>query len=360
MRPIGAGTPAEWDSASLSADQGWLFQLDEAARADLLAAVKRAYDPARTLFSYSREEFDLGRAEAPIRAAVRETFDGRGISLLRGMPRDELSEQEFEFLTWGIGLHLGVARPQSKASQYISQVRNIGTDYRSPTGRGYSSNAELDFHTDGADLIVLTCYNQARAGGMSMCSSSLTAHNILLREAPALLELLYGAFNYSRQAEQAPGEAPHFTCPIYGVAEDRLFGRWVRNRVEQAQKLPDVPQLNARQREALDLLDAVVRRPALMYPFFLQPGDMQLLHNHTSLHSRTEFEDHDEPEKRRLLYRLWLAPPNSRRLPPGWVEPYKSCEPGAVRGGIRGQDWNAEKQGYERRQAAALGMTWAV
>jgi hypothetical protein len=306
VRPIGAGTPAEWDAASLAADHGWLFQLEDAARADLLAAVKRAYDPARPLFSYSREEFDLGRAETTIRAAVRETFDGRGISLLRGMPRDGLTEQEFEFLTWGIGLHLGVARPQSKASQYISQVRNIGTDYRSPTGRGYSSNAELDFHTDGADLIVLTCYNQAKSGGMSMCSSSLTAHNILLREAPALLELLYGAFNYSRQAEQAPGEAPHFTCPIYGVAEDRLFGRWVRNRVEQAQKLPGVPQLNAQQRQALDLLDAVVRRPALMYPFFLQPGDMQFINNYHVLHGRTAYADDREGGKVRHLKRLWL------------------------------------------------------
>ena len=41
----------------------------------------------------------------------------------------------------------------------------------------------------------------------------------------------------------------------------------------------------------------------------LQPGDIQLVHNHTILHDRTAFEDYPEPERKRHLLRLWLAPP---------------------------------------------------
>src|SRR5438309_37556 len=78
-----------------------------------------------------------------VAAAFDEAMSGGGIALVRGLPRDALSEGEFELLTWAIGLHAGVARPQGKASQYLSAVRNAGTDYRSATGRGYSSNAEL-------------------------------------------------------------------------------------------------------------------------------------------------------------------------------------------------------------------------
>ena len=58
-------------------------------------------------------------------------------------------------MNWAIGLHTGVARPQGKASQYISPVRDAGVDYRAASGRGYSSNAKLDFHVDGADLATL-------------------------------------------------------------------------------------------------------------------------------------------------------------------------------------------------------------
>ena len=36
-------------------------------------------------------------------------------------------------------------------------------------------------------------------------------------------------------------------------------------------------------------------------------GDIQWLKNATILHARTEFEDHDEPERKRHLLRLWLT-----------------------------------------------------
>ena len=69
------------------------------------------------------------------------------------MPREELNHEEFRLLSWVIGLKTGVARPQGN-SQYISAVRDVGTDYRAANGRGYSSNAELDFHVDVADLTI--------------------------------------------------------------------------------------------------------------------------------------------------------------------------------------------------------------
>uniref|UniRef100_UPI003F49B17E TauD/TfdA family dioxygenase n=1 Tax=Nonomuraea bangladeshensis TaxID=404385 RepID=UPI003F49B17E len=39
----------------------------------------------------------------------------------------------------------------------------------------------------------------------------------------------------------------------------------------------------------------------------LRAGDLQLLNNHVVLHSRTEYTDHPEPERRRHLLRLWLT-----------------------------------------------------
>jgi hypothetical protein len=144
--------------------------------------------------------------------------------------------------------------------------------------------------------------------------------------------------------------------PIYEEQDGRLFGKWNRNRVASAQKLDGVPQLTPDRREAMDLLDEVLRRPELMYSMWLEPGDMQILSNLTMLHSRTDFEDHDDPARKRLFFRLWLAPPDSCRLPESWRPAYRSVAPGTVRGGIIGQSHDETRRVFERRQAAAMGM----
>jgi hypothetical protein len=66
----------------------------------------------------------------------------------------------------------------------------------------------------------------------------------------------------------------------------------------------------------------------------LEPGDIQLLNNHVIYHGRTPYEDVDDPDGDRLLYRLWLSMPNSRALPPGFEVLWGSIEAGALRGGI--------------------------
>jgi hypothetical protein len=65
----------------------------------------------------------------------------------------------------------------------------------------------------------------------------------------------------------------------------------------------------------------------------LQPGDIQLVHNHTILHDRTAFEDYPEPERKRHLLRLWLAPPAARPLPEVYAERFGSITP-ERRGGV--------------------------
>lgn len=345
-----------WRAADLHEDTSWMFSIDDRARRDLAESVRAAHDPEKSVLDYRRGDFDLGRAQPAIEAAFAEAKHGSGIALLRGLPRDELSEAEFELLTWAIGLHVGVARPQGKASQYISPVRDVGTVYRSAGGRGYSSNADLDFHTDSADLVALACYNQAKSGGQSMVSSSVAAHEVMAAEHPDLADALHQPFWFSRQMEQAPDETPAYPNPVFDAADGMLCSKWNRNRIQIAQQIDGVPPLTARQRAAMDALDAVLRRPELMYQMYLQPGDVQILNNHVTLHSRTEFVDYEEPSRKRVLFRLWLAPPDSARLPESWLPAYRSIAPGTVRGGIMGQAYDEQRREYEARQAAELGM----
>jgi hypothetical protein len=93
-----------------------------------------------------------------------------------------------------------------------------------------------------------------------------------------------------------------------------------------------VPRLTAAQEEALDLHAAVCEE--LAFTMELQPGDIQLLNNHVIYHGRTAYDDDAGSDRDRLLLRLWLAPRNSRALPPGFEVLWGTTAPGAARGGI--------------------------
>ena len=354
-------TTAGWRPLDLLQDRSWVFFIDDGARKQMTHAVRNAYDPDRHLFAYTRDDFDLGPAWTTIAAALHEAYHGRGIALVKGLPRDGLSENEFELMNWAIGLHTGVARPQGKMSQYISPVRDVGTDYRASNGRGYSSNAKLDFHTDGCDIVSLACYNAAKSGGQSMISSSVTARRILIDERPDLAEVAHSdTFCFSRQKEEAPDERTFYRQPLFDICEGRLFGKWNRNRVmSAANNIDGVPPLTPEQLATGEALDDILSRSDVMYTMYLEPGDLQLLNNHVMLHSRTDYVDFDEPEKKRMLSRLWLAPPDSVRLPDSWGDFFRAVEPGTVRGGIRGHHHDDACRAFEKRQAESHGMTIA-
>lgn len=352
-------TASAWTLPEVEQDPSWRFELAPSAAKQMAAAVQAVFDPARDLLDHEPAEFDLGSGLDVVRQAITSAQTGRGLALISGLPRDGLSAAEFRLLTWAIGLHLGVPRPQGARSHYVSEVRAAGQEYRSASGRGYNTNAALDFHMDDADLVLLSCYNGARSGGQSLVSSSTSAWNQLLAERPDLAEVATQNFHFSRNTEEAPDEAPFYQQPLFDRAEGLQFARWNRNRVRTAQAIEDVPPLSTQQRECADLLDEILRRPDHLLQMWLKPGDLQIMNNHVMLHSRTAFEDHADEDLRRCLYRVWIAPPNSPRLPLTWKPFYRSIEPGTVRGGIRGHEHNAHCQGFEARQAQRLQMSVA-
>ena len=63
------------------------------------------------------------------------------------------------------------------------------------------------------------------------------------------------------------------------------------------------------QAAALAAVERIANDPALYLDMEFRPGDIQFLKNSVTLHKRTEYEDWDEPERKRHLLRLWLAAP---------------------------------------------------
>lgn len=351
-----------WTRKDLETDRSWIHSLERRTIDDLRSALDQALATGKSMLQMSRADFPLGpRANEALSKVIAETQERYGMALLRGLPVDEWTESEQRMLFWGIGMNLGVARPQGKKSQLMSDVRAEGGQYRGPTGRGYNTNAGLDFHSDNCDVAGLMCIRTAKSGGESLVSSSVAAHNEMLCTRPDLVEVLYQPFIFGRQGEEAPEEAPWFEMSIFGRRDGRFACRHVRNHINGAQAaFPEIPRLTAKQIEALDLLDATLARDDLCFRMNLETGDIQFLNNHVVLHSRTSFEDHPEPERARHLLRLWLAIPNGQPLPLSWKTAHKDVGAPAVRGGQRGIGITSEIEAYERRLATDHGMAFCI
>jgi len=112
---------------------------------------------------------------------------------------------------------------------------------------------------------------------------------------------------WDRNNEQSPGEDPFFALPVFNdmAGGPRMF--YIGWYIRDAQRHPQAPRLTGPQREALDLIETIANDPAFHLEMDFEPGDVQLLANAKILHCREAYEDHDDPDLRRHLLRLWLT-----------------------------------------------------
>ncbi|MBV8654157.1 MAG: TauD/TfdA family dioxygenase [Alphaproteobacteria bacterium] len=324
--------PFAWRGEALQSQADWIETLSPAEIAEVEAAMLQVKARGLQLHEVRRRDYPLPTLAGRLARIARELEEGRGIVLLRGLPVEKYPEAETRFIVWGIGAHLGIPVSQSKNGELLGEVRDLGVRLGTATARGYRSNEHLRYHTDRADLVLLLCVRKAESGGLSRVVSSVAIHNEILKRRPDLLELLYAPYYHSRQGEEAAGEMPFFAKPIFGFCDGRFSSQYSRSFVESAQRFPEVPRLTSAQIEAIDLLAQLADE--LCVPMELEPGDIQILNNHVTYHSRTGYKDHPDPAKQRLLYRLWLSTPNNRRLPPEFAIIWDHTEPNTIRGGV--------------------------
>jgi len=350
--------PRAWSPDELRVDTSWIQRLSPSAIVGFQTALQHAKAQQKPLLSLAAEDFPLNTAAAEaLGRAFAATQAGYGFCLVKGFPVAQWSVDDARLLYWGIGLHVGVARTQNRTSQVMNDVRDEGGNYKTVNGRGYNTNAGLDFHCDSCDVVALLCLQTAKTGGTSMVTSSMALVDEIRRSRPEVIPVLQQRFNFSYQGAQAPSQPPYYGCTILGDDPQHFAFRTNRKNISAAQRdFEQLPRLSFEQLQALDLLDQLLPDPRFCFAMELERGDLQLLNNYTVIHSRTNFEDFDEPERKRHLLRLWLAIPTAQPLPSAWKDYFGDVRPGAVRGGVRGGSITAEFLAYEERQAGARGM----
>ena len=261
--------------------------------------------------------------------------NGPGVVLMRRFPiagHDKDSARE-AFRNWCSGI--GTLISQNEKGDTLFDVSDAGFGKNDPRTRGPNTNKKLSFHTDRCDVIGFLCWKQAQSGGENELISSMHLYNEIARRRPDLLEVLMQSFLYKRHNTDLGNEQPFCEQPIFSFQDGHFACSFLRVLINRAHTDPNLPNLTPEQIEAMDFLEAVAEEADMSHHFRQEPGDVLLLNNWVTLHRRSAFVDHEDPEEKRCLFRAWLSMPNSRPLDPRFMANFGAVGAGEVRGGFR-------------------------
>lgn len=319
-----------WYGPDIARHNDWI----EIVPAAKIEELSRAINSTTTDFaSLTARDVLLPGLGSRLQSLLDEVLNGRGFVLIKGLPLERWTKRQAALAFLVIGTQLGTLRMQNAQGHLLGHVKDLGRSSDDPNARIYQTRERQTYHTDSCDVVGLMCLQTAKSGGLSSLVSSTTIFNEMRRRRPDLLKVLLDPIETDRRGEVPEGGKPYFNIPVFNYHEGLVSAIYQRQYIESARRFAEVPPLTPLQIEALDLFDELANDPQLHLMMELEPGDIQLVHNHTILHDRTAFEDFPEPDRKRHLLRLWLAPPNARPLPPVFAERFGSIKPGD-RGGV--------------------------
>jgi alpha-ketoglutarate-dependent taurine dioxygenase len=299
-----------WRADDVGPESSWRRLLPESCSADLIALANDLTRSSTPLVE-TRLADEVRRAWSEEFRAVRNDLEqGRGFALVEAPASDQLRREVKLALYWIVGQVLGEPVAQNVEGVTLYDVRDTGRSV-SQGARFSVTNAESTFHTDASfedsvvDYVGLLCLNAAKSGGLSQLVSGYTVAAELATTDPGAFKILTQPFHVDRRGGVRPGESPTARRPVLAREDNSLLYRYLRTWIEAGHEKAGEP-LTDDQAGALDALDRTMNRADLRAEFMLRPGDMFFSNNRWTLHNRTAFEDHPEPDHRRHYARLWL------------------------------------------------------
>ncbi len=302
--------PMAWRGSDIRSKDEISFDLSARHVAALKDVLHRVNGMA--LEDIRREHCGHPALDADMARIFDEVQNGRGMMFLRGIPVADHPLPEIEKMYWALDTHLGTALSQNCLGHCITYVQEELLPGGVQATRGHKSRQDLAMHTDNAEIFTLLCVRKAREGGQTQFTSALAVHNDLLANRPEVLPVLYRGFPYHRRGDQ-PDDHPMVTpydMPVLSNVDGHIsvcliIGSIMAGLHERGRSLTDEEQA------ALDAFHEATMR--LQFEQRYEPGEMSVVNNLTIVHSRSEYRDWDEPEKRRLLLRIWLEAARDRR-----------------------------------------------
>jgi len=298
-------------------------------RVELSAAchdeIRRAIDELRAFplptIVLRTEDFAMTACREQM-ARVRQILE-RGVrfAIVDRLPVAEMETGEATAVYWLLSSMVSRPVAQKLDGTLIYDVLDTGQQALPGSGvRPDKTNIEIRFHNDNAynntppDYIGLLCLRQAMSGGHSRVISFHAAHNALLTRHPNELPRLYQPFWFDRQREFHPDESPVFAAPVFENS-GTVKARFSVHQINSGYALRGEP-IDDEGAAAISAMFDIVEEDGLSVDFDLEPGQIQFVDNRALGHSRTEYLDYPEPERKRHLIRLWMRD-HGRRAYPG-------------------------------------------
>lgn len=317
-----------WKGETMQSSREWLTLVTDENIADMERALGAVRAKGLGNEQIGPADFPVPSLQPKLSELARDIEFGRGFALLRGMPVLRWGMQDATTIYWGISTHIGTPTSQNRQGDKVVLVKDLGL----PPGlsvRAPHTTARLYYHSDYSDIVSLMCMHPAQEGGTSRICSSIAIYNALVDAGrTALIAAFYDGFPFDRKDEQPPNlpiVAEH-PIPMLAWHQNRLSFRYFPGWSEPATKRTGIPW-TAIQKEALDEVNRMSNLPEYYLDMQFQVGDIQYLNNYSVIHSRTEFVDYPEPERKRVLVRLWLKATLGRELPRAFDElfgPYRT------------------------------------
>ncbi len=327
------------DTSAWTADEhrnntSWLYELTASDLAEIDGAVRAVAAAGLVPPNFGPKDFVVPAFGRRLASLANELENGRGFFLLRGLPIDKYSLDTVKTIYWGIGVHLGKPVYQNTRGDLMTHVADRGDDYGDVNTRLYTTAAAANPHNDPSDCVGLLCVRHAAQGGTSMIASALSIYNRVAAEHPEYLPILHKGFPHDLRGEGVTASL-HETTPDIPVFS--AFGGKVscclNSKSSRTARDKQGRPLTALESEAIDYIERLAESRELCLTMDFRPGDIQFLNNYAIIHTRTAFRDEPDPDKRRLLLRLWLNLYHGRALAPGFGDRFNNGSRGGVPAG---------------------------
>ncbi|KAI1190656.1 hypothetical protein F5B17DRAFT_49775 [Nemania serpens] len=300
-----------WNGADFVEEASYVLHLSTAEKAELLRAKDdfKAQELDGNLVH--QDNFPLPTLGPKLRAVADDIYNGKGFHVIRGLDPNDYSVEDLAIIQLGIQAYIAdqCGRQDHRGNMLVHIVADNSSEIK--LGHHRHSTSAISFHNEEAgDVISWLTRGTSKSGGRCVLAPVYTIYNILAAHRPDVIRTL--------TKSDWPVALPRFQCrPLMFYHDSKLIMNFGRTPLLGSATHPrpeHLPRLNDRQREALDLVEAIAR--ALQMEIRTHSGDMHFINNFTILHRREGFVDGASADEKRHLVRMRL-----RSSTQGWSIP---------------------------------------